>query len=545
MSTSESTSITYDYDYIVIGSGFGGSVSACRLSEKGYHVAVIEQGKHKRAKDFAASNWNIRKYLWAPLIKCFGPQRLFFFKDVLILGGVGVGGGSLVYANTHMTPDDKFFRNPAWAHIKDWKSVLMPFYGLAKFMLGTTKNPKLYIEDDILRQVASDMNQENSFDSTNVGVYFGEKGNQVDPYFNGEGPLRQGCTECAGCMVGCRYNAKNTLDKNYLWFAQKNGAEIIAETKVTKIEPIHEGGYRIHTQSSTNWFAKKRRVFTTKGVVLSAGVLGSLNLLFKNRDEFKTMPNISVQLGTNVRTNSETITGAANGNKILNHGIAISSVFQADEHTHIEICKFSDNSGAMSLMALPATDDVPNKNRGLSFLINLVRNPKTTFKWIMNPNFAKSGLFILVMQNLESSMKMIRKRGLFGTSLQFDNESQNKIPAYIPIGQEVTRRYSEKIGGIPLNSSMEVFMNMSTTAHILGGCPMGEDRETGVVNDTFALNGYDHFYVLDGSIIPCNLGVNPSLTITTLSEYAMSHIPAKKENVYHVGYHNLKKETVQ
>ena len=293
-----------DFDYIVIGSGFGGSVSACRLSEKGYKVAVIEQGKRKQAKDFAKSNWNVSKYLWAPLLKCFGPQRLFFFKEVLILGGVGVGGGSLVYANTHMTPDDKFFSNPAWAHIKDWKKTLSPFYELAKFMLGTTTNSKLYVEDDFLKSVARDMNQINSFKSTQVGVYFGEKGNNIDPYFGGKGPERNACTECAGCMVGCRYNAKNTLDKNYLWFAEKNGAEIIPETRVTKIVELANGTYEIHTEQSTKIFFKKKKVFTSNGLVLAAGVLGTLNLLFKNRDEFETLQRVSETLGTNVRTNS-------------------------------------------------------------------------------------------------------------------------------------------------------------------------------------------------------------------------------------------------
>jgi cholesterol oxidase len=383
------------------------------------------------------------------------------------------------------------------------------------------------------------MGQGDSFHATDVGVYFGEKGDSIDPYFNGKGPKRNACTECAGCMVGCRYNAKNTLDKNYLWFAEQNGAQVVPETRVTKIEELQDGTYLIHTEKSTSWFLKSKKVYHTKGIVLSAGVLGTLSLLFKNRDEYKTLTRVSPTLGTNVRTNSETITAAANGSQVLNHGIAISSVFQADEHTHIEICKFSDNSGAMSLMALPATDETAGKSRAFTFLINLVRNPKTTFKWLINPNFAKSGLFILVMQNLESSMKMIWKRGLFGSKLKFDNKSNHKIPAYIPIGQEVTRRYAEKINGIALNSTMEVFLNMSTTAHILSGCPMGEDASKGVVSDKFELNGYKNFYVLDGSIIPCNLGVNPSLTITTLSEYAMSQIPPKKGNPEHIGYEQV------
>lgn len=528
-------------DYIVIGSGFGGSVSACRLAEKGYSVRVIEQGKRKRADDFPKSNWNVRKYLWAPLIKCFGVQKMFFFKDVLVLGGVGVGGGSLVYANTHMTPDKEFFKNPAWSHIKDWEKELTPFYRLARFMLGTTRYQKSYAEDEFLRQVAKDMGQEDSYRQTDVGVYFGEKGEDTDPYFGGKGPKRNACVECAGCMVGCRYNAKNTLDKNYLWFAEQNGAEITPETKVTKIE--HKDGlYHIHTVKSTAWFRKKKKIYRSKGLVVSAGVLGTLKLLMRQKLETETLPDLSDTIASNVRTNSETITGAAHGDTKLNNGIAISSVFQADEHTHIEICKYPNNSGALGTLAIPAVDEEKGKSRSFAMLVNLIRHPSKAFRWMFNPKFSENSLFILVMQSLESKMKMVLKKGIFGSRLKFDNNGENKIPAYIQVGQEVTRRLADKTNGIALNSTLEIITNMSTTAHILGGCPMGETKEEGMVNEKFEVHGYPNMYVLDGSIIPCNLGVNPSLTITTLSEYAMSHIPAKKESPKHIGYENLQKK---
>lgn len=518
------------FDYIVIGSGFGGSVSAMRLSEKGYKVAVVEMGKRWKADDFPKSNWNIRKFLWLPLLKCFGIQKLDFFRDVFILSGAGVGGGSLVYANTHMVPPDAFFQNNAWSHIKNWKDELMPFYDLAKFMLGTVTNRNFHREDKILQDIAREMNKENSFAGVNVGVYFGDMNIAKDPYFNGLGPERKGCVACANCMVGCKYNAKNTLDKNYLFFAEKFGAKVIAETKVTKIE-WENNVYTIHTEQSTNWFFKNKKSIKSKGVVFSAGVLGTMDLLLKQKFHHKTLPNISDTLGYNVRTNSESICGVGNTKDKLNNGVAITSIFNPDEHTHIEIVKYGNGSGVMGLLGTLAVGNAKNNwFRTWKWIIAMLKNPINATKVLFNYKFPENAIILLVMQTLENSMQIIWKKTWRGGKIDFNNKGHNQVPAYIESGQQVMYKYAEKSGGVALNAITEISMNMSTTAHIIGGCPMGNSSESGVVNEYFQVFGYPNMLVLDGSIIPCNLGVNPSLTITALSEYAMSKIPEKAGN---------------
>ncbi|GIV33273.1 MAG: putative cholesterol oxidase ChoD [Chitinophagales bacterium] len=514
------------YDYIVIGSGFGGSVSAMRLSEKGYSVLVIEKGKRYTAGDFPKTNWNIFKYLWAPLIRCFGIQQLSFFKEVFVLSGVGVGGGSLVYANTHFVPPDAFFQNPVWAKFKDWKKTLLPFYEQAMFMLGTTKYQKIYEADRVLKEIAEEMGRGETFDNVNVGVYFGNTEKEVDPYFNGLGPARKGCVECAGCMVGCRFHAKNTLDKNYLWFAEKFGAQILPETLATRIE--HQNGiYTVHTRSSTSWFSARKKTYRSRGLVVSGGVLGTLELLLKQKYETRTLQNLSDQLGNQVRTNSEMICGVHSFDRKLNHGIAISSVFNPDEVTHVEVVKFPDTSGLLGRLGTLATGPGKPAIRTLKLLVNILRNPWKVLRSYLNPKIMRGTVILLVMQTLDNSMKMVWKKGLFGGRMHMENPGK-RVPAYIDIGQQVMQRYAEKVNGIGINAITEILLDMSTTAHILGGCPMGDSRETGVVNDKFEVFGYPNMYILDGSVVPANLGVNPSLTITALSEYAMAQIPEKE-----------------
>lgn len=518
------------YDYIVIGSGFGGSVSAMRLSEKGYSVLVIEKGKWWKAEDFPKSNWNLKKFLWVPALRWFGIMKMDFFKEVLVLSGAGVGGGSLVYANTHMVPKESFWTNPIWSHFKDWKMELSPFFEQAKFMLGSSKYMREFPEDEYLKQVANDMGRGDSYKAVDsVGVYFGDTDKEKDPYFKGLGPMRKGCTECAGCMVGCRENAKNTLDKNYLWFAQKFGVTIVAETLVTKIEQT-DSGYSVSTESQTANFNKNKRVFKAKGIVVSAGVLGTLKLLLEQKFIHKTLPNISNQLGENILTNSEMIAGVGGATEKLNHGIAISRVFNPDENTHIELCKYPDGSGAMMRLGVMAAGDGNGLVRTAKMLGNMIMHPIQSLRFFFEPNVAKKSVVLLIMQSIPNAMKMQLKKGWFGNSLQFENESGLKVPSYIPIGQEVLHRYADKSNAVAMNAFSEVMFNMSTTAHILGGCPMGETAAEGVVDENFKVHGYDNFYILDGSIMPCNLGVNPSLTITALSEYAMEKIAEKEGN---------------
>ena len=516
------------YDYIVIGSGFGGSVSAMRLAEKGYSVLILEKGKAYQAKDFPKTNWNFPKFFWAPLIKWFGFQKLSFFKEVFILSGVGVGGGSLVYANTHMFPPDEFFSNTAWSYFKDWKKVLEPFYEKARFMLGTTKNKSFDREDEVLQEVARDMGRESSFEGVNVGVYFGDTEKEVDPYFKGLGPKRKGCIECAGCMVGCRHNAKNTLDKNYLFFAKKFGSEIEAERMVEQIE-FREDHYHIHTHSSTSWFKRNKETFISKGLVVSGGVLGTMNILLKQKHKNKTLTALSDKLGENLRTNSESLCGVTAPKEKLNHGLAITSIFNPDEKTHIEVVKYPDGSDAMRLFSTLATGPGHPVIRIIKLFFNILKNPFKFLKIMVGKNWAKKSVIFLVMQSVENSMKMVYKRFPF-FRISIWNKKENRVLPYIDIGQKVMLDYAKKINGIPQNTITEVLFNMSTTAHIIGGCPMGKNKAEGVVNDKFEVHGYPRMYILDGSIIPCNLGVNPSLTITALSEYAMSSIPEKEGN---------------
>ena len=516
-----------EFDYIIVGSGFGGSVSAMRLAEKGYKVLVVEKGKRWKANDFPKSNWNLKKYLWLPAMRWFGFLRLSFFKEVFILSGIGVGGGSLVYANTHMMPPDAFYNNPIWSSIKNWKTVLAPFYETARFMLGSAKYEKENAEDRVLKEVAEDMGRGSTYNRVDyVGVYLGDPQKSTDPYFNGHGPLRKGCIECAGCMVGCRHDAKNTLDKNYLWFAEKYfGATVISETETTRIEVAVDGSYKIHTASSTSFGRKKSKIYTSNGIVISGGVLGTLDLLLKQKRIYKTLPNLSDKLGENILTNSEMLSGVVAADRKLNYGLAISTVFNPDEHTHIELCKFPDKSGAMIRLAAMAAGNGTPFVRTLKMIGNVVTKPWDFIRSLFQRDVAKNSIIFLIMQSLPNAMRMKIKRGLFGYNLSFNNNTGTKVPSYIPIGQEVLYRYASKVNGVPQNAFTEVLFGLASTAHILGGCPMGKTTEEGVVNENFEVHGYKNFYILDGSIVPCNLGVNPSLTITALSEYAMSLIP--------------------
>ncbi|MFA9290273.1 MAG: GMC oxidoreductase [Solirubrobacteraceae bacterium] len=518
------------YDYIIVGSGFGGSVSAMRLSEKGYKVLVIEKGRRWKDKDFPESNWNLPKYLWVPWFNWFGFQKINVFSEVAILSGAGVGGGSLVYANTHMFPPDTFFNNPVWSHFRDWKTTLLPFYSKAKFMLGSSKYEKRNIEDEALRQVAIDMGKEHTYGGVDgVGVYFGDPNVEVDPYFKGLGPLRSGCLECAGCMVGCRENAKNTLEKNYIYFAEKFGATILPETEVLKIEHIN-GEYIVHTKRTGIHLNSNKRKFTSNGLVISAGVLGTAHLLFNQRDVLKTLPNLSKKLGDGLLTNSEQLVMVGNVKEKVNNGISISVVFEPDEKTHIEPCKYPDNSSFMyKILMFPAAGEGHPVVRATKSILKIFTNT-AYIKMIFSKNLTKNSLVLLVMQDLDTSMRLLLKKGFYGTRLSIKNEGRNKAQAFIKTGQEVLMRYAKKLKGDAFNPTNEVFLNLTSTAHILGGCLMSKTADEGVVNDKFEVHNYPNMYILDGSIMPCNLGVNPSLTITALTEYAMSNIPQKQGN---------------
>lgn len=517
------------YDFIVIGSGFGGSVAAMRLSEKGYRILVLEKGKRWETEDFPKSNWNFQKFLWVPFLRWFGLMQMTFFRKLFVVTGVGVGGGSLIYGNVHMMPPDSFFEDPTWSHIKNWKTTLMPFYDKARYMLGSTRYEKEHFEDEILKQVARDMGVGHTYRHVDhIGVYLGSS--EGDPYFGGLGPLRKPCIECAGCMVGCRYHAKNSLDKNYLWFAEKYfGTKIIPEAKVYKIEKTIQGTYQIYSHSTTGWFSR-RKVFSCKGVVVSAGVLGTLELLLRQKVYYKTLPDISSMLGRQVLTNCEMISGVSLLNRKLNHGVAISTLFNPDKNTFVELCKYPDGSGSLFRMAGPAALNGNRVQRIGSMFAHFFKRPFDHIRLFFHKDIARHSVIMLIMQTLPNHLHLKFRKTLLGTGLRLVGEKNYKIPEYIQIGQQAMLNYAAQLKGIPQNALTEVIFGMATTAHILGGCKMSHDSETGVINERMQLHGYPEIYVLDGSVIQANPGVNPSLSITALSEYAMSLIEPHPDN---------------
>lgn len=425
-------------------------------------------------------------------------------------------------------PPDEFFNNLSWRNFGDWKKILAPFYDRASFMLGRTKYNKLNIEDQVLEEVAREMNAHTSFETVNVAVNFSEKTNEIDPYFNGMGPLRKGCTECAGCMVGCRENAKNTLDRNYLWFAEKLGAGILPETKAEMISYI-DNLYHVETKSITSFFLKKKKVFRSKNIVFSAGALGTLELLLKQKYKYATLPLLSGKLGHELRTNAETLCAVSGAKEKLNNGLAITSVFSPDPLTHVEIVKYPDNSNVMKwFFGLSVTGANSSLHRTWLLFLKSITHPRQFLKTLFNFGWSTKMVIFLVMQTTDNAMKMVWKKTLFGGKMKIDNRGRKKVPAYIPIGQEVMERYAVKVTGVPQNILLEVFFNRPTTAHILGGCPMSENEETGVVDKDLRVHGYPGMYITDGSVIQGNIGVNPSLTITAMAEHCMSSIPGKE-----------------
>jgi cholesterol oxidase len=516
------------YDYIVIGSGFGGSVASLRLVEKGYKVLTIEQGKRYNPEDFPKSNLNLPRYLWVPPLRFFGFQRLSFYTTASILSGTGVGGGSLVYANTLYTPPDAFFKNDSWASFGDWKKELRPFYDKASFMLGRTKYTKLHVEDTTLEEVSKDMNAHASFDTVHVAVNLDSEDGENDPYFGGLGPLRKKCIECGGCMVGCRENAKNTLDRNYLWFAEKMGLEILPETKAKKIT-FQDGVYQVETNRITSYYPRKKRFLQAKGIIVAGGTLGTLELLLKQKYKYRSLPGLSDTLGHELRTNAECLCAVSSAREKMNNGLAITSVFEPDEHTHVEIVKYPDRSNALKwFFGLSAGGASSSFRRTVKLLKNTILHPYQFLKTVFNLKWSSNLVIFLVMQNVDNAMRMVWKKTIFGDTMKIVNKGQKRVPAYISIGQEVMERYARKVKGIPQNILFEVFFNRPTTAHILGGCPMSDSGETGVVDKHLKVHGYPDFHIMDGSIIQGNIGVNPSLTITAMAEYAMNKIPTRE-----------------
>ena len=524
-------------DFVVVGSGFGGSVSALRLAEKGYRVLVLERGKRFGDQDFARSNWSVGKYLWAPALGCRGILEMSLLRDVLVLHGAGVGGGSLGYANVLLEPGDSLFEAPGWRHLADWQALLRPHYATARRMLGVAQNPRLWPADDVLRQIADKAGCGDSFQATPVGVYFGEPGvEHPDPYFGGSGPARAGCIHCGGCMVGCRHNAKNTLTKNYLYFAERLGARIAAECEAVDLQPMHEGlagaRYAVTYRRRARWGKARTARVLTRNVVLAAGVLGTLSLLFHCREVSRTLPALSPHLGSNVRTNGEELLGVTARGRDLDYseGVAITSIFAPNATTRIEPVRYPAGSSLMMLLSAPLVEGGSYLGRRLVRLVReIARRPMDFLHAHFGGHWAERTTILLVMQTEDHHLRLGRGRSvltLFRRGLVVRPGAGEGVPAELSIGHEVTREFARRMVGIPQGAVNESLLNIATTAHILGGCPMGESAAEGVVNSKGEVHGYPGLFVVDGSVVPANPGVNPSLTITALAEYFMSAIAA-------------------
>ncbi len=515
------------YDYVIIGSGFGGSVSALRLAEKGYSVLVIEKGKHYAPSDFPKTNWNLRKWIWLPSMGFYGIMKMTFYRHLGILSGTGVGGGSLVYANTLPEPQKSFFATGSWKDLADWEKELKPYYQKAKKMLGASLNPKLDEADNVLKEVATTMKLQNNFSATEVGVFFGEPDKEVaDPFFEGKGPKRTGCSFCGACMTGCRNDAKNSLDKNYLYLARQLGAEVLAEQEVYDVIPAGKAdgseGYLVKSKSSTRLF-KKRLTFKAANVIFAGGVLGTMNLLLKLKKS--SLPNLSKRLGKDIRSNNEALIFSVTPlhSRDLSKGIAIGSILNVDEKTHLEVVRYGEGSGFWRLGMLPNVDGGNLFKRLGQMTIKVLKNPLAYLKVWTVGDFAKHSAVLLFMQQINTTLTF--KRGLF--RLKTSIESGKKPVAQIPLAYNLASEYSQITGGKPMVFLTETLLNMPSTAHILGGATMGKNIESGVIDLNNKVFGYKNMMICDGSVISSNPGVNPSLTITAISERAMDKIPAK------------------
>ncbi len=521
-----------DYDVVVVGSGFGGSVAALRLTEKGYRVAVLEAGRRFGDDEFAKTSWDARRFLWAPRLGCYGIQRIHLLRDVLILAGAGVGGGSLVYANTLYRPLKPFFTDSQWAHITDWQDELDRHYDQAGRMLGVVTNPTVTPSDRVIKEVAGDMGVGHTYHPTPVGVYFGKPGeDNPDPYFGGAGPERTGCTECGACMTGCRVGAKNTLVKNYLHLAEAGGAEVWPMTTVNRLGKGADGRWRIAT-SRTGKVGRDLRVLTADHVVMAAGTWGTQNLLHASRDR-GDLPRLSSRLGWLTRTNSESIIGAQSmsvrDGENFSEGTAITSSFHPDEDTHIEPVRYGRGSNAMGLLQTLATRGDDPEPRWRQLLGQAVRNPLRFLRLLSVHRWSERTVILLVMQSLDNSLRTSLGRGLLGRRRLTSRQGHGAPnPTYIPAGEEAVDRVASKIDGIAGGTWGELF-DMPLTAHFIGGCPIASDPEHGVIDPYHRAYGYPDMSIVDGSAITANLGVNPSLTITAQAERAFSMWPNKGE----------------
>lgn len=524
------------WDVVVVGSGFGGSVAALRLSEKGYRVLVVESGRRFADEELPKTSWRLPKFLWAPAVGMFGIQRLALLNDVLVLSGAGVGGGSLVYGNTLYEPLDDFYEDPQWRHITKWRDELAPHYAQAKKMLGVAENPVDTAADHVMLEVARDMGVADTFHRTQLGVLFGEgPGHQVpDPFFGGAGPARTTCTHCGGCMSGCRLGAKNSLPKNYLHLAENLGAQIWPLTTVSRIAARPDGGYRVSLRGAGPGAGDPRSPeVTADHVVLAAGTLGTQGLLHRMKAD-GALPRLSDRLGQLTRTNSESILTVEARDLEVDYsaGPAITSSIHPNDYTHVEPVRYGRGSNFMGLLTAVLTEGdrpgQPSIPRWRRFAAEVRANPGSFLRSLSVRRWSERTTVMLVMQSLDNSINVSLKKGRLGRHLASEQGTGTPNPSWIPEAHEVAKRFAEKTGGEARGTWNEVF-NIPMTAHIIGGCPIGDSPQTGVLDPWQRVYGHPGLHVVDGAAVTANLGVNPALTITAQAERAMSFWPNKGE----------------
>ncbi|MBO9533896.1 MAG: GMC family oxidoreductase [Solirubrobacteraceae bacterium] len=528
----------FDTDWVVVGSGFGGSVSALRLAEKGYRVSVLERGEHVRGKaEMPKSSWDTKRYLYAPRFGLRGLFRMTLFKDVFVMSGAGVGGGSLVYAMTLYTPPSAFFADPQWSSLRDWSAELAPHYETAQRMLGVTDVTEDDPADQLLKRYGDEIGVGHTYRKARVGTYLETPGETVpDPYFGGDGPARTGCVRAGRCMLGCEHGAKNSTDKNYLWFAQRHGAQIRARREVTSVRPLTPGGDGsegwLITHQETGRGRRKVETIRARGVVLAGGALGTNELLARCRFQ-GDLPDVSERLGKLIRTNSEAVlavsvpNGRAEG---FSKRIAITSSIYPDPHTHVETVTYGPGGGAIRNLFTVLTGGGTRVTRPIKWLAQAVRHPGWLLEMLVKPRWGERTIIVLVMQALDGAMSLSFKQKRDGrVAMQTHQDPDHPNPTFIPVANAFTEWLARETGGAPGSSLPEALFSIPTTAHLLGGAVIGRGPEDGVVDDQHRVFGYENLLVCDGSAVPANVGVNPSLTITALAERAMSHVPAADE----------------
>jgi cholesterol oxidase len=543
----------FDFDFIVIGSGFGGSVSALRLTEKGYKVAVMEMGRRWNSENLPKTSWSIHRWFWRPKLGLRGFFNMRLFRHATIFHGCAVGGGSITYAATLLQPPEKVWDSGSWAGLAGWKTEMPQHYETATKMLGVTENNILGPADDLLQQTADASGCGQTFYRTKVGI-FQAKGTEPgqtfdDPFFEGEGPARTTCIGCGGCMIGCRFGAKNTLDQNYLFLAEKGGARVFPETKVVDVRPTGGAadgsvGYEVRTVRSTAWVLREPQRFTCRAVVFAASSLGTMELLFRLREK-GSLPAISKRLGKHVRTNSESLIGARmpGWHDDLSQGIAIGSGVYIDDHTHIEAVRYPRGSDTMSVLTTILTNGRPGPQRIALWLknvfVSLMRHPLRTIRVLQPFGWAREHVILLCMQALDGQIQMRWRRPWFWPFRKFLVSRGKRVPTYIPKANQFAEKFAQLTGGFAMSMLPEILFDVPGTAHCIGGCVIADSPEHGVVDAHHHVFGYRNMYICDGSVVAANLGVNPSLTITALAERAMSFVRGASEATWNAAGQEL------